>query len=208
MPSVTHTTPQDGGKNQRGTNVQFTQVKGTNQQNEEIAGIDINTKDDVTCYNYQQPWHICLFCPNEENIQTFQVILIQPEVLIPTSWVLLDSGSTVSSICNSDPVDNIRDANFATNVHTNGGSKDYTKTASLQLIPLDVNFNSTSHENIIFLSELESYYRVTMDITVESELNVIINDHTIFKFLKCGSGLYYFDTAKSNKYPVNAYLFL
>ena len=55
MPSVTHTTPQDGGKNQRGTNVQFTQVKGTNQQNEEIAGIDINTKDDVTCYNYQQP---------------------------------------------------------------------------------------------------------------------------------------------------------
>ena len=47
-----------------------------------------------------------------------------------------------------------------------------------------------------------------MDITVESELNAIINDHTIFKFLKCGSGLYYFDTAKSNTYPVNAYSFL
>ena len=47
-----------------------------------------------------------------------------------------------------------------------------------------------------------------MDTTVESAFNVHINDHTIFKFLRCGPVLYYFDTAKSNKFPVNAYSFL
>ena len=50
--------------------------------------------------------------------------LKQSKVLIPVSWVLLDSGSTVSSICNADLFDNILGANVTTNVHTNGGSKD------------------------------------------------------------------------------------
>ena len=47
-----------------------------------------------------------------------------------------------------------------------------------------------------------------MDITVESAFNVYINNQTILKFLKCGPGLYYFDTDKSNKYPGNNYSFL
>ena len=81
---------------------------------------------DFTCYNFQCPGHIRLFCPNGENIQTFQITLNQLEVLIPIGWVLLDSGSTVSSICNNEIVDNIWDSNVTTTVHVNGGSKDYT----------------------------------------------------------------------------------
>ena len=47
-----------------------------------------------------------------------------------------------------------------------------------------------------------------MDTTVKSAFNVHINDHTVVKFLKYGTVMYYFDTTKSNKYPVNAYSFL
>ena len=125
--------------------------KSTEQQREEIAGTEINTRSDVTCYNCQRPGHIHLLCPNGENIQKFQVTLNKQEVLFPISWVLLDSGSTVISICNSDLVDNIQYENTTTTVHTNGGSKDYTKTASLHLLPLDVHFNSTSIANILSL---------------------------------------------------------
>ena len=72
-PPVNHTTPRGRGGNQRGTHLQFNQVKFTDQQREAIAGTDGNTRADVTCYNCQRPGHICLFCPNGENIQTFQV---------------------------------------------------------------------------------------------------------------------------------------
>ena len=128
--------------------------------------------------------------------------------MIPISWVLLDYGSTVSSIFNSELVDNIRDENVTTTVYTNGGSKDYTQNASLHLFPPNIHFNYTSLTNIISLSEAESHYQVTMDTTVESESNVHTNDHIIVKFLNCGLGMYSFDTAKYNKSPVNAYSFL
>ena len=157
-PPVTHTIPWDGGGNQQGKNVQLTQVKDTDKQNEAIEGTDGKTRADITCYNFQRPGHIHLFCPNGANIQTSQGTLNQSEVLIPISSVLLDSGSTVSIICNAELVDNIRYANVTTTVHTNGGSKDYTQTASLHFLPLDVHFNSTSLSNIIYLSEVEIHY--------------------------------------------------
>ena len=147
-PPVKHTIPQCGGGKQRGKNVHLTQVKDIDQQFESISGTDGNTRADVTCYNWKRPGHILLFCPNEENIQKFHVTLNQSEVLIPISWVLFDSGSTVSSIFNADIVDNIRDANVTTTVHTNGDSKDYTQTAPLHLLPL--NFDSIPHPLNIF----------------------------------------------------------
>ena len=82
-PPVTHTIPRDGSVNQRGTNVQFTQVKCTDQQHEAIAGTDVNTRADVTCYYCQRPGNIRLFYSNGENIKTLQVTLNQSEVLIP-----------------------------------------------------------------------------------------------------------------------------
>ena len=154
MPPVKHTIPQNGGGKQRGTNVQSTQVKGTDQQHEAIGGTDGNTRDDVTCYRCQRHIHVRLFCPNRANIQSFQVSLNQSELLIPFSCVILDSSSTVSNIFNADIVDNIRDSNVTTTFHTNGGSKDYTQTASLHLIPIYVYFNSTSLEYILSLSEV------------------------------------------------------
>ena len=138
--------------------MQFTQVKGTDQQREVIVGTYWNTRADVTCYNYQRPGYIRLFCPNWANIQTFQVNLNQSEVLITTSWVPLDSRYTVSSICDYEFVDNIRYANVTKTVHANGSSKDYKINAPLHLLPLDVNFNSTSLANIISLSEVDINY--------------------------------------------------
>ena len=183
-PPVTHTIPRDGGGNQRGKNVQFTKVKGTDQQREEISVTDGNTRAGVICYNCQHCVYICLFCPNGDNIQTFQITLNQLEVLIHISWLLLDYGYTVGSIFNADLVDNIRDANINTTVHINGGSKDYTQTASFHLLPLDAHFNSTSLENILSLSEVDSHYQVTMDNTVKSAFNIHTNDHTIVKKFK------------------------
>ena len=74
-PPVTHTIPQDGGGNKVGRNVHFTQVKFTDQQREAISGTYINTRSNVTCYDFQLPVHINLFCPNGANIKTFQVTL-------------------------------------------------------------------------------------------------------------------------------------
>ena len=158
--------------------------------------------------NCQLPGQIRLFFPNGENIKIVQVHLNHSEVLIPISWVLLDYGSTISSICNNKLVDNIRDANVTITAHTNDGSKYYTQTESLHFLPLNVHFIYTSLANILFLSEVESHHPVNMDTTFESAINVHINYHTIVKFLNFGPGLYYFDTAKSNKPPVNAYSFL
>ena len=202
---VTHTIPCDGGGNQRGTNVQFTQVKGTDQQREAISRTDRNTRGDVTCYNCQCPGDIHLFLPNGANIQTFQFSLNQSEVLIPIGWVPLGYGYNISSICNVGLVDNIQYSNVTTTVHNNGDSKDYTQNASLHLLPLYVHFNSTSFVNILSLSEVDSHYQVTMDTTFESAFNVHTDNHTIVKFLKFGPELYYFDTVKSNKSPVNTY---
>ena len=47
-----------------------------------------------------------------------------------------------------------------------------------------------------------------MNTTVGSVFNVHINYHAIVKFFKFRSGMYCFDTAKSNKYLVNTYSFL
>ena len=77
----------------------------------------------------------------------------------------------------------------------------------MHLLPLDVHVNSTFLANILSLSEVEICYQVTMDTTVKSEFNVLLNDHTIVKFLKCRPGMYYFDTTKSVKSPFNAYSF-
>ena len=128
--------------------------------------------------------------------------------LIPISWVLLHYGSNFSSICNYEIVDNIGDSNITPAVNSNGGSKYYIETESLRLFPISVHFNSTLFANILSLSEVESHYLVTMDTTFKSEFRVHINDHKIVKFLKCGPGLYDFDTAKFNKYPFNDYSFL
>ena len=171
-------------------------------------GIYGNTRADVTCHNFQLPGNIRLFFNSGVDIQTLKVSLNQSEVFIPISWVLLDYGSTVRIFFNAGLVDNIQDANAATTIHTDGVSKDYTQTASFHLFPLNVHFNSTSLANILSLSDVKSHYRVTMDTTVKSAFNVQINYHTIVKFLKYGLGMYYFDTAKSNKSPVNAYSFL
>ena len=185
-PLVMYTIPRDGGVNKWGKNVQFIQVKGNYQHREAIVGTEWNTRSDVTRYNFQRPGHIRLFCPNGANIQTFQVTLNHSDVLICVSWVLIDFGYTVRSIFNAELVDNIRDVNVTTTVHTNGSSKDYTKTASLHFLPLDVHFNSTSLANIISISEVESNYWVNMDTNVKSAFKLQINDHTIVKFLSVG----------------------
>ena len=114
----------------------------------------------------------------------------------------LDSSSTFSRIWNTDLVDNIRDANGATTGHTKGRSKYSTQTVPLRLFPFDVIFNTTSLSNVPSLSDVESHYQVTTDTNVESVFNVHINNHAFVKFLKCGPGLYFFDTFKSNEYPV------
>ena len=47
-----------------------------------------------------------------------------------------------------------------------------------------------------------------MDTTFKSTFNIHIDNHTFVNFLKCGPGLYYFDTTNFNKSLVKAYSFL
>ena len=47
-----------------------------------------------------------------------------------------------------------------------------------------------------------------MDTTIILLFNIHINYHIVVNFLKCGPGMYYFDTANYKKSPVNFYSLL
>ena len=56
--------------------------------------------------------------------------------LIDKNWLLLDSSSTMSCICDKELVENItacKDTEV-TRVYTNGGHVDYTRKANLQIL--------------------------------------------------------------------------
>ena len=53
-------------------------------------------------------------------------------------WVILDTASTASVVCNEDLVTNLRDcvSGEELKIITNGGSKDFNKIGDLKLLPM------------------------------------------------------------------------
>ena len=129
--------------------------------------------------------------------------------IVPASWLLLDSGSTVSSVCSSkllrdihpcSPEDRLR-------VYTNGGHLDYVECGTLHVLPFLVYYNPAGIANILSLSEVAAKFRVTMDTGKERSMLVHVSDDAVICFTECEKGLYYLDL-NSSPPPVTPYCFL
>ena len=114
--------------------------------------------------------------------------------LIPPTWILLDSQSTVSVFKNRELLSNIRKSPTALRVHTNGGTQTSTDIGTVANFG-DVWFNTNSLANILSMAEVRKIYRITMDTSIEAAMHVHRTDGSITRFKEYKSGLYYFDTA-------------
>ena len=83
----------------------------------------------------------------------------------------------------------------------------YNKSGHLSLLPdLEVYYNLDLITNLLSMAYKTEHYRVTMDSAVENFIVIHVGDGNDLKFLKCGRGLYYFDTKV--KSSVTGYSFL
>jgi hypothetical protein len=132
--------------------------------------------------------------------------------LIPDTWILLDSQSTVSVFKNRSLLSNIRASCRTLRVHTNGGTQLSTQLGTVTNFG-DVWFNTDSLANILSMAAVRKVCRITMDTSVAAAMHVHRKDGTIMTFSEYESGLYYYDTcahstAANQSNPTNAYLFL
>ena len=187
----------------------YKQMTGPPAGTELVAGRD-GTTSNVLCYGCQNWGHIHPNCPNGRghngrSLVQYGICLMQRmddstianDGSINKAWVLLDSCSTLSCICNPSLVTNVRlytDIELMT-VYTNGGQVEYDKVGTFTLLPFDVYFNGGSMVNILSLKDVSNKFRVTMDTTVEHSMNVHLSDHHVLKFKQCGDGLHFLDTS-------------
>jgi len=114
--------------------------------------------------------------------------------LIPSSWVLLNSQSTVSVFKNPNFLTNIRRSNSQLKVHTNGGTQILLLVGDIKNFGT-VWYNPDSLANIFSLAAVRMLCRITMDTSVEASLCVYRSDGSIMKFIEYRSGLYYHNAA-------------
>jgi len=114
--------------------------------------------------------------------------------LIPSSWVLLDSQSTVSGFKNPNFLTNIRRSNSQLKVHTNDGTQISSLVGDIKNFGT-VWYNPNSLANIFSLAAVRKLCRITMDTSIEAALCVHCSDGSFMKFIEYGLGLYYHDAA-------------
>jgi len=91
--------------------------------------------------------------------------------LISSSWVLLDSQSTVSVFKNPNFLTNIRRSNSQLKVHTNGGTQISSLVGDIKNFGT-VWYNPDSLANIFSLAAVRKLCCITMDTSVEAALCV------------------------------------
>ena len=120
--------------------------------------------------------------------------------LIPHTWILVDSQSTVSVFKNRRLLSNIRLSFKTLRVHTNGGTQTSTEMGTVKNFG-DVWFNTNSLANILSMAHVRKVCRITMDTSLEAAITVHRQDGSHMKFREYQSGLYYFDTAAPTTQP-------
>jgi hypothetical protein len=103
--------------------------------------------------------------------------------LIPPTWILLDSQSTVSVFNNRHLLSDIRTSPQTLRVHTNGGTQLSTQMGHVKNFG-HVWFNPDSLANILSMAEVRKVCRITMDTSVEPAMFVHQRDGSIMKFNK------------------------
>jgi hypothetical protein len=114
--------------------------------------------------------------------------------IIPNTWVLLDSQSTVTVFKNRHLLSNIRPSTNKLCVHTNGVIQTSSLKGTVKHFG-DVWYNENSPANILCMAAVRNTCRITMDTSVEAAMHVHCKDGTIMTFREYQTGLYYYDVA-------------
>lgn len=113
--------------------------------------------------------------------------------------ILLDTCSSKTVFCNRDMVTNIRDADDALILNTNGGDFRTTQEADLAQWGT-VWFNEKSAANIFSFGEMAKKYRIIYDNANEDAFRVISPKKEI-KFYRVSENIYAFDPKNKNTKP-------
>ena len=174
-----------------------------------VPGTDGVTHGSIKCYACQKMGHYAGQCPREaeaeEGVQLLNVeleesyeeeyvsefVFLQKQDTrlshIPSTWVLLDSCSTVSVFKTRKYVTNIRKGDRILKALTNGGHQSSTDIADTQNFG-HVWFNEDSLANILSLAEVSKHARVTMDTDIKNCMYVHRKDGIIMEFKELNSG--------------------
>ena len=200
-----------------------------------VAGIDGTKNPNITCWHCNKPGHGRDNCPDNpaatrggrsaarngrRGITNFMRGFLfsqrnrnrdqkteERDAAIPSSWILLDTGSTVDVSNNKNHIFDLQPCGRDNSLHilTNGGTIDFTQDAELKLLPLRVHFNSDSMATIVSLAtinDLDGYYTL-MDSRKEKAILVYTPYGQVLKFKQCDEGLYYLDTNRADLHIFN-----
>jgi hypothetical protein len=118
--------------------------------------------------------------------------------IILSSWVLLDSESTISVFRNSKLLRNIRKSKSKVTVHTDGGTQISKLIGDIPNFGI-LQYNPQSIANILSLAAVRKVCRITMDSVIEHAFLVHRKDGSIMKFIEFYSGLYYHDMSYTDR---------
>ena len=185
-----------------------TESENTPASQELVPGRNGVTIPATYCTNCDSKGHAYAYCPHAPMVQGMQIHAtlaqvkpkpVKPDTIIPNTWVILDSGSTISSICNPKLLHDVTTLEHLLKVYANDGNHQiYSKTGILNILPLQVYHNTASIANILSLSELCNHFRVTLDLGNDECIHVHVSNHETLRFNQCESGLYYIDLSDSS----------
>mmetsp|Transcript_1239 Transcript_1239/g.1758 ORF Transcript_1239/g.1758 Transcript_1239/m.1758 type:complete len:570 (-) Transcript_1239:3022-4731(-) len=171
----------------------FTQARGVqgNTNDVIVSGTDGNRHPYLRCYRCQHMGHIDIFCPSN-NIQATQFVLsVSHEAnLLPSSWLLLDSCSSISSMKTMSFVKHIKQVEPIT-TYSNGGTMNYSWKGVFSFLPsCPAYYNKESLANKLSLSDVMEKYKVTMNSEIEHSIQVHLEKGQIMRFAQVGNGIF------------------
>ena len=242
-PPPTATTPQRSRQQQHdqrppsGREVAFSQsgsvAPGTAVTMTLIAGTDGRTHGHVTCYGCNKRGHYESKCPDANNESAVQMlmhgecanfsflnasVMSMPNEVIPSNWILLDTGSTINCFKDGQCLKNIRSIDSSVTVHCNAGDRTSNLVGDFPGFPEPVWCMPDGIANILSLAKVEEHYKVTYE---ERVFRVHKPDGSTRDFVRAANGLRYWDARngidqqdcalvttvadKKANYTVNAY---
>ena len=158
---------------------------GTRTKNRKHEDADINdteaqdkaTKDDNAQYSAIATSTKCLLTKGGRSL--------------PTSWLLLDSCSTVNMISDRSLLTDIHTADEPIPVHCNAGTITLTQKGTLGHFPDPVWYNPNGIANILSLHAVKRHYHVTMDTETGDSIHVHHRDGTTTTFHPSKNGIYH-----------------